>query len=139
MVFSAMAEELGFLRLLIVLFMYSLLVVRGYKIAQEAPDRFGFMVATGITTWIAFQTLVNIAVNVSLFPLTGLTLPFISYGDRRWCRCSRASAFSSIFPCIRRRRRALRGGREKTKWDSKTVCLRRNFRRLPNSIATIHT
>jgi cell division protein FtsW len=80
MVFSAMAEELGFFRLLIVLSMYGTLVVRGYKIAQEAPDRFGFMVATGITTWIAFQTLVNIAVNLSLFPLTGLTLPFISYG-----------------------------------------------------------
>ena len=80
MLFSAMAEELGFLRLMIVLLMYTLLVWRGYKIAQEAPDRFGFMVATGITTWIAFQTIVNISVNVALFPLTGLTLPFISYG-----------------------------------------------------------
>ena len=80
MVFSAMAEELGFFRLMLVLLMYSILVIRGYKIAQEAPDRFGFMVATGITTWIAFQTIVNIAVNLSLFPLTGLTLPFISYG-----------------------------------------------------------
>lgn len=80
MVFSAMAEELGFLRLLIVLLMYTILVVRGYKIAQEAPDRFGFMVATGITTWIAFQTIVNLCVNLALFPLTGLTLPFISYG-----------------------------------------------------------
>ncbi|MBI3332230.1 cell division protein FtsW [Candidatus Peregrinibacteria bacterium] len=80
MIFSAMAEELGFFRLLIVLMMYTILVWRGYKIAQEAPDRFGFLMATGITTWIAFQTLVNIAVNLSLFPLTGLTLPFISYG-----------------------------------------------------------
>lgn len=80
MIFSAMAEELGFFRLLIVLAMYATLVIRGYKIAQEAPDRFGFMVATGITTWIAFQTIVNLAVNLSLLPLTGLTLPFISYG-----------------------------------------------------------
>src|SRR3989338_9600629 len=80
MVFSAMAEELGFFRVMLVLLMYSILVIRGYKIAQEAPDRFGFMVATGITTWIAFQTIVNLAVNLSLFPLTGLTLPFISYG-----------------------------------------------------------
>lgn len=80
MIFSAMGEELGFLRLLIVLGMYGVFVVRGYKIAREAPDRFGFLVATGITTWVAFQTLLNIAVNLSLFPLTGLTLPFISYG-----------------------------------------------------------
>ena len=80
MIFAAMGEELGFLRLLIVLGMYGLLVIRGYKIAQSAPDRFGFLVASGITTWIAVQSLLNIAVTIGLFPLTGLTLPFISYG-----------------------------------------------------------
>ncbi len=80
MIFAAMAEELGFLRLLIILAMYTILVVRGYKIAREAPDRFGFLVATGITTWIAAQSIINISVNLSLFPVTGLTLPFISYG-----------------------------------------------------------
>jgi cell division protein FtsW len=80
MIFSAMAEELGFFRILIILTMYSLFVVRGYKIAREAPDRFGFLVATGITTWIGVQALINMSVNLSLFPLTGLTLPFISYG-----------------------------------------------------------
>lgn len=80
MIFAAMAEELGFLRLLIILGMYAIFVWRGYHIARCAPDRFGFLVATGITTWIAFQTLLNIAVTLALFPLTGLTLPFISYG-----------------------------------------------------------
>ncbi|OGJ59629.1 hypothetical protein A2881_03220 [Candidatus Peribacteria bacterium RIFCSPHIGHO2_01_FULL_55_13] len=80
MIFAAMAEELGFLRLMIILGMYCIFVWRGYHIARCAPDRFGFMVATGITTWIAFQTLLNIAVTLALFPLTGLTLPFISYG-----------------------------------------------------------
>jgi cell division protein FtsW len=79
-IFAAMVEELGFLRLLIILSMFGILVWRGYQIGQEAPDRFGFLVATGITTWIAFQTLLNIAVNLALFPLTGITLPFISYG-----------------------------------------------------------
>ncbi len=79
-IFAAMAEELGFVRLLIILGMYSIFVWRGYRIARTAPDRFGFLVATGITTWIAVQTILNIAVNVSLFPLTGITLPFISYG-----------------------------------------------------------
>ncbi|MCK5019923.1 MAG: putative lipid II flippase FtsW [Candidatus Peribacteraceae bacterium] len=79
-IFAAMAEELGFFRLLIILSMYGILIWRGYKVAREAPDRFGFLVATGITTWIAFQTILNIAVNLALFPLTGITLPFISYG-----------------------------------------------------------
>ncbi|MDB4978242.1 MAG: cell division protein FtsW [Candidatus Peribacteria bacterium] len=80
MIFSAMAEELGFMRLLIVLLMYGILVVRGYRIARHAPDRFGFLVASGITTWIAMQTVINISVNIGLFPITGLTLPFISSG-----------------------------------------------------------
>ena len=79
-VFAAMAEELGFMRLLIILSMYGIFVWRGYRVALNAPDRFGFLVATGITTWIAFQTILNIAVNLALFPLTGITLPFISYG-----------------------------------------------------------
>jgi cell division protein FtsW len=80
MIFSAMAEELGFFRLMIILAMYCILIYRGYRIALEAPDRFGFLVATGITTWLAWQSIINIFVNLSLFPLTGLTLPFISSG-----------------------------------------------------------
>lgn len=80
MIFSAMAEELGFLRMLIVLLLYAVLVYRGYRTARLAPDRFGFLLATGITTWIAAQTAINMGVNLGIFPLTGLTLPFISYG-----------------------------------------------------------
>jgi len=79
-IFAAMAEELGFFRLLIIIAMFGIFIWRGYKIAREAPDRFGFLVATGITTWIAFQTVLNFSVNLALFPLTGITLPFISYG-----------------------------------------------------------
>jgi cell division protein FtsW len=79
-IFAAMAEELGFMRLMIILALYAVFCWRGYKIALEAPDRFGFLVAVGITTWIGFQTILNIAVNIGLFPITGLTLPFISYG-----------------------------------------------------------
>lgn len=80
MIFSAMAEELGFVRMLIVLALYTVLVYRGYRTARLAPDRFGFLLATGITTWIAVQTAINMGVNLGIFPLTGLTLPFISYG-----------------------------------------------------------
>ncbi len=79
-IFSAMAEELGFLRLMIVLSLYSIFVYRGLTIARNAPDRFGLLLATGLTCGIAFQTLLNICVNLSLFPITGITLPFISYG-----------------------------------------------------------
>ena len=79
-IFAAMAEELGFMRLMIILGMFCIFVHRGYRVALEAPDRFGFLVASGITTWVASQTLLNIAVNLSLFPLTGITMPFISYG-----------------------------------------------------------
>jgi cell division protein FtsW len=79
-IFAAMAEELGFLRLLIVLGLYGIFVYRGFRIARNAPNRFGLLVATGITTGIAVQTLLNICVNLSLLPITGITLPFISYG-----------------------------------------------------------
>ncbi len=80
MIFSAMSEELGFLRLMIVVGMFGILIYRGFRIAQNAPDRFGFLLATGITSWVAVQSCVNVAVNVGLFPITGLTLPFLSYG-----------------------------------------------------------
>jgi cell division protein FtsW len=79
-IFAAMSEELGFLRLLIVLGLYCILVYRGYLIARSAPDRFGLLVAVGLISSIATQTLLNICVNLSLFPITGITLPFISYG-----------------------------------------------------------
>lgn len=79
-IFAAMAEELGFLRLLIVLGLYGVFIFRGLTIARTAPDRFGLLVATGLTASIAFQTMLNICVNLSLFPNTGITLPFISYG-----------------------------------------------------------
>lgn len=80
-VFAAMAEELGLLRLVIfILGAYVLFAYRAYRIALDSNSRFGFLVAVGIGTWIIFQTLVNIGVNANLIPLTGITLPFISYG-----------------------------------------------------------
>ena len=79
-IFAAMSEELGFFRMLMIIGLYSVFVWRGYSIAKEAPDRFGFLVAAGVTTWVAAQSLLNVAVNLALFPYTGITLPFISYG-----------------------------------------------------------
>jgi cell division protein FtsW len=54
--------------------------MRGYKIARNAPDSFARLLATGITTWIIIQAFINIAAMLSLIPLTGVPLPFISYG-----------------------------------------------------------
>jgi cell division protein FtsW len=79
-IFSAMAEELGYVRMFLLLCAYLFIAYRGYRIAKNAPNRFSSLVAVGITTWFVWQSLVNIAVNIQLMPLTGITLPFISYG-----------------------------------------------------------
>jgi cell division protein FtsW len=80
-IFAITAEELGFVRALFIIILFCLLALKGYKIAQNAPDTFGRLVAFGITLWITFQALINIAAMVSLVPLTGIPLPFFSYGS----------------------------------------------------------
>jgi cell division protein FtsW len=57
-----------------------MLAFRGIKIAKNAPDMFGRLLATGITMWIILQAFINISANIALVPLTGIPLPFISYG-----------------------------------------------------------
>jgi cell division protein FtsW len=79
-IFSGIAEEIGFIRILIILFAFFYIGIRGLKISRNAPDRFSSLVATGITVWIITQAIINILVTVRLFPLTGITLPFLSYG-----------------------------------------------------------
>ncbi len=79
-VFAIIGEELGFLGTMAVIAMFVFVVTRGLKIARTAPDKFSQLVATGITVWIAWQAFVNIAAMVGLLPLTGIPLPFISYG-----------------------------------------------------------
>jgi len=79
-IFAASAEEIGFLRTLLVIFAYSLIAYRGYKVALSSTDPFATLLATGITTWVSVQAFLNIAVNISLFPITGITLPLVSYG-----------------------------------------------------------
>lgn len=79
-IFAVMAEELGFLRVMIFLVVYILLLSRGVMIAKKAPDTFGRLLALGVVVWLGFQAFVNIAAMLSLVPLTGLPLPFISYG-----------------------------------------------------------
>lgn len=80
-IFAIICEETGLAGASIVLILFGLFAWRGYRIAKNAPDKFGRLLAVGITSWIVFQALVNIAAITSLIPLTGVTLPFISYGS----------------------------------------------------------
>jgi len=79
-IFAVIAEELGFFGASLVILAFLLLIWRGIKIAQDSPDEFGRLLATGITSWIGLQALVNLSAMVALVPLTGVPLPFISYG-----------------------------------------------------------
>ncbi len=79
-IFSVLAEELGFIGVAIVVILFIVLITRGYKISSYAPDRFGSLVAFGITTNIAIQVAMNIAVVSNFIPVTGVSLPFFSYG-----------------------------------------------------------
>jgi len=79
-IFAILGEELGFLGTSLVLMLFLLLAWRGYRIALNAPDNFGALLAAGITTMIVFQAAVNIGVVSGVLPVTGIPLPFISYG-----------------------------------------------------------
>jgi cell division protein FtsW len=79
-IFAASAEELGFLRIILVVIAYFVIAVRGFHIANKASTNFDMYMAIGITTWICMQAFINIAVNTALMPVTGITLPFVSYG-----------------------------------------------------------
>jgi cell division protein FtsW len=79
-IFAVTAEELGFFRSGLLVVAFLIIAYNGYKVAEKAPDRFSRLLAVGITTWICFQALLNIAAMLSLVPLTGVPLPFISMG-----------------------------------------------------------
>ncbi len=79
-IFSAMAEEFGFVGTLIVLAVLAFVIYRCLRAARLARDTFGALIAYGVSSLIAFQAMVNIGVNLNLLPATGLTLPFVSYG-----------------------------------------------------------
>lgn len=79
-IFAVLAEETGLFGSFILIGLYILVIWRGYKIAQKAPDRLGSLMAFGLTGWIVIEALLNIAVIVGLFPFAGNTLPFISSG-----------------------------------------------------------
>jgi cell division protein FtsW len=79
-VFAVLGEELGLIGCLLVVALFGLLAQRGFKIALEARDPFGAVLASGLTCWLIFQALINVAVMTGLIPFTGIPLPFLSVG-----------------------------------------------------------
>ncbi len=79
-IFAVICEELGFIGAIAVLILFLLLLIRCIKIAMEAPDKLGSLIAIGITALIFVQVAINIAVVISIMPVTGMPLPFFSYG-----------------------------------------------------------
>lgn len=79
-IFSAMAQEFGFIGTALVLLVFIFVVMRCLRAARLARDTYGGLIAFGVAVLIAFQGMVNVGVNLSLIPATGLTLPFVSYG-----------------------------------------------------------
>ena len=79
-IFSVMSEEIGFVGSTVVIVLFAFFIIRGMRISMKSADLFGMLLATGITAMFAFQILVNIAVVTSSMPVTGMPLPFFSYG-----------------------------------------------------------
>ncbi len=79
-IFSVVGEEFGFLGSVLLISLIGFLIWRGFKVSENAHDNFGRLLAAGLTIWLGVQAVVNLAAMVSLIPLTGVPLPFISYG-----------------------------------------------------------
>ncbi len=79
-VFAVLGEELGLLGSLMLVALFAMLIWRGFRVARLARDNYGSLLALGITCWLAYQALINLAVITAVIPFTGIPLPFISYG-----------------------------------------------------------
>ena len=79
-IFAIIGEEWGLVGTLVVVALFLVIAYQGYRIAIHAPDTFSGLLACGITTWLVVQAFINMAVVTALAPVTGIPLPFISYG-----------------------------------------------------------
>jgi rod shape determining protein RodA len=79
-IFSVTAEEMGFIGAVVLIILLALLMLRLVRVASQARDTFGMLICTGVAAMLFFQVLVNIGMNLSIMPVTGIPLPFISYG-----------------------------------------------------------
>jgi rod shape determining protein RodA len=79
-IFAVLGEKMGFIGGMLVILLFTALLLRAIVIAARASDRFGLLLATGVTAMLLFHVFVNIGMNIGLLPVTGIPLPFISYG-----------------------------------------------------------
>jgi cell division protein FtsW len=79
-IFSVVGEELGLIGAIVIMGLFFALAWYGYRAAMRAPDRFGCLVAVGVTTWITSQAIINMGAVIGVLPVTGIPLPFISFG-----------------------------------------------------------
>ncbi|MBC6461569.1 rod shape-determining protein RodA [Actinomadura sp. HBU206391] len=79
-IFTVAGEELGFVGALVILVLLGIVLWHGLRIASQAMDLFGTLVASGVVCWLAFQTFENVGMTLGIMPITGLPLPFLSYG-----------------------------------------------------------
>jgi cell division protein FtsW len=79
-IYAIISEEIGFFGALFIAATLAILILKCYRISSRAPDTFSQLLSTGLTSWIAFQILVNLAAVVVIIPVTGVPLPLISYG-----------------------------------------------------------
>lgn len=79
-IFSVWGQEMGFLGASLLIVLFIAVAWRGYRVARKAPDGFGSLLATGVTTWVIFQGMLNVGAVSGAVPFTGVPLPFVSYG-----------------------------------------------------------
>ncbi len=79
-IFTVAGEELGFVGCAVIVALLAVIVFRAIRAAQIAEDMFGMLVASGVAIWFGFQAFVNIGMTIGIMPITGLPLPFVSYG-----------------------------------------------------------
>ena len=79
-IFPIIGEELGFVGSAVIVILFLFLAFRGFRLARRTPDLYGALLATGITTWLVLQAMINIGANTGTIPYTGVPLPFISFG-----------------------------------------------------------
>ena len=88
-IFSVVAEEVGFIGATAIIALFGMFLLRGLMFASDCPDMTGTLLAAGVVTVLGFHIFVNIAITLGLMPVTGIPLPFLSYGR----------SFSIIYPC----------------------------------------
>ena len=112
-IFAIICEELGFIGAMLILMLFALLIIRGYWLALHAKDKYSSLITIGITSLLAIQVFLNVAVVTNLVPATGISLPFFSYGGTAlWIQLVQMGiilAVSREIPLVRKNEEMLEG------------------------------